>query len=82
MKIKMSKSQWTEMGRKAGWIKKSQNLQSLDNTRKYKLVDLHTYETLDIKRMTHQEHVESNRSLKDSGFNQRWERIREDNQDN
>lgn len=63
------------MGKKAGWMKKAQNLQSLDEGHKYKLVDLHTYETLDTAWMTHQEHVTRNRSLQDSGFNQRWNRI-------
>ena len=74
MKIKLSKSQWEEMGKKAGWMKKAK---IADAGNKYNLIDLKTHKTLDTKWMTHQQHVESNRSLKDSGFNQRWDRIQD-----
>ena len=72
MKIKLSKSQWEEMGKKAGWMKAAKNE---DIGFKYKLIDLKTYEVLDTQWMTHSEHVTRNRSLSDNGNNQRWDRV-------
>ena len=74
MKIKLSKSQWELVGNKAGWMKSAKNE---DVGFKYKLIDLKTYEVLDTKWMTHEEHVTRNRSLRDNGNNQRWDRIKE-----
>jgi hypothetical protein len=71
-KITMSKNEWQQIGKQAGWVKIADS-----EARLYKLVDGRTYKTLDTKTMTHQEHVELNRWLRENGHDEEWKMVKD-----